>query len=149
MDVALAIAASLLASFLLLIVFTLKPGETRPPIHSTPNPKPPQGGSGTAPIRRTTLDPQDFIPDFSLLTPEDRAACGRHLSGLATIYAKLTKTKLDDFVASIFDRAVGPAVIGDVQSLLAGAPVLPGIDPATLLVLFQVVQKLFELWAKR
>lgn len=95
------------------------------------------------------MDPKDFVPDFSKLTPEQRSAAAKHLVGLARIYAELTDTKIDDFVVQIFERAVGPNVIGDVQAFVAGAEIPAGVDPATLLMIFQLVGKLLELWSKK
>lgn len=95
------------------------------------------------------MDPQDFIPDFSKLTPEQRATAYRHLIGLARVYADATQTRIDDFVVQILEKSTGPVVIGDIQAAFASedAPSV-GIDPATLLTIFQVVQSLLKLFKK-
>lgn len=94
------------------------------------------------------MDPKDLLPDLSLLTPDKKTDLYHHAIGIAEIYASLTKSTLDDILVQAAKKIVGPVVIGEIQSVLAGSADASNLSPEAILALLQMVQAILS-WLKK
>lgn len=94
------------------------------------------------------VDLSEFLPDLSKLTDVDKATLLNNFKTDLQIYAKLTPTPYDDFIAALVAKVLGPNVIGTdqhaaIMSALAESPSLASIDPATLMLILQFAQQIY------